>query len=206
MKIENFTYFFPEKPKLISKDQPLFKRLSDDPDWIAELKYNGSRLQLHNFDGKFEFWDRHHSKLNYQPSDWMMDNLNHSKLPKGYNLFDGELRHNKVVGVQDRIVLFDVFIWDGEMLLDKTFQERREILKSHFVEAMWDQDLKTQRLEITEHFYGNFDVVYNNVIEHPEIEGLVMKKLNSRFNLSRTSNIPSGWMMKVRKETGRHRF
>lgn len=199
MKIEQFTYFYPEKPKLIKKEQSLFQRVSNDDNWIAEFKYNGSRMLLHNFDGKFEFWNRHKNLLNFRPQPEMIQALKDANLPKGYNLFDGELRHNKVVGVRNKAILYDVFVWDGEVLLDKTFEQRREILENTF-------KCETEPLGITRQFEDNFDGCYDFALKNEELEGLVMKNLRGKLDISRTSNRPSMWMLKVRKETGRHRF
>ena len=199
MHLKSFKYFFPEKPKLISKDQPLFQRLNDNPSWIAEFKYNDNRLQLHNLNGKFEFWNRHNQLLSYKPTDKMINGLNKLDLPKGYNLFDGGLRHNKVVGVRNKIILFDVFIWDGEVLLDKTFKERRKILDSVL-------GYESETIRTTEQFNTHFNILYNNILNDPEIEGLIIKDLNGKLNLSRVSGQDSVWMKKIRKATGRHRI
>lgn len=199
MRINKFTYFYPEKPKLITKEQSLFLKLSNNPNWIGEYKYNGCRLQLHNINNGFGFWDRYNKKLSYRPTDEVLDTLSLLKLPKGYNLFDGELRHNKVIGVKHKIILYDVFVWDGEVLLDKTFEERRSILELYF-------KIRTDPVGITEQFKDNFRMIYDNVLDDPEIEGLVLKNKKGMLDLSRSSGRDSVWMMKVRKETGRHRF
>jgi hypothetical protein len=44
MKINGFKYFFPERPKLIHPDQ--VEQL-EGGEWVAEKKWNGSRLLLH---------------------------------------------------------------------------------------------------------------------------------------------------------------
>ena len=201
MKLSSFKYFYPEKPRLISKEQSLFSKVSQDPRWVAEYKFNGSRLQLHNLTpNHFEFWDRHGKQLVYKPDDSMKSALNEFSKPTGYNLFDGELRHNKVIGIRHKIVLYDIFIWNGELLIDKTFSERRKILESILSDNMDEQ------LSISRQFQNNFEKLFESAISIPEIEGLVMKKLSGMINLGRNSGINSMWMMKVRKQTGRHRF
>jgi ATP-dependent DNA ligase len=68
MKLDRFTYFYPERPRLLHIEQPLFESLSQDPNWVAEPKYNGSRLQLHYLDGAWQFWNRHGQPMDYRPS------------------------------------------------------------------------------------------------------------------------------------------
>ena len=43
------------------------------------------------------------------------------------------------------------------------------------------------------------------VIKDPEIEGLVMKKTNGLFKISRTSGLDSRWMYKVRRPNKNYR-
>ena len=125
--INSFKYFYPERPRLLHVDQPLFDQLSQNPSWVAEPKYNGSRLQLHVINGAFHFWNRHQEPLVYTPSREVLDSLRSLDL-KGYWLFDGEMRHNKTKGIKHQIVLYDVFIANGELLNAKPFWWRRQIM------------------------------------------------------------------------------
>lgn len=109
MTLDTFKYFYPERPKLLHIEHPLFEQLSEDPRWVAEPKYNGSRLQLHFINGVWEFWNRHEQPMDYEPSREVQEALAGLKI-RGYWLFDGELRHNKTRGVRHKIVLYDVFI------------------------------------------------------------------------------------------------
>jgi integrase/recombinase XerD len=57
MELNDFTYFYPEKPRLAQVNQALIDSLDSSPDWVAEPKYNGSRLQLHHMPtGEFQVW------------------------------------------------------------------------------------------------------------------------------------------------------
>lgn len=203
MKINAFTYFYPERPGLIHLDQPLFSRLSDDPAWIAEPKYNGSRLLLHRLpSGTWQFWNRHHERFNFVASGELVAALMALPLEPGkYYLFDGELRDRKVKGVRDMIVLYDVFIFGDELLTGTTFKDRRHILatlqkRGGFYEA----------LTIAPQFSFNFREVYDDLTPNPEIEGLVMKNLGGKLDLGRKRAANSGWMMKVRKPNNSYHF
>ena len=210
MHLNEFTYFYPEAPKLLHVGSDLFHRLSQDPAWIAEKKYNENRLELHcrarhymrrvPRHGYFEFWNRHHELLNYEPSEEMaealvllFENL------KGYCLFDGGLRHNKVKGVRHKIVIYDIFVWNSELLLREQFDERRKRIADLFPN---DESI----IRIPEHYPGSFDQTYCRVIEDDEIEGLVMKRLTGKIKPGRSAPIDSNWMFKVRKPSGRYKF
>lgn len=199
MNIESFKYYYPEKPQLININQPLFNKVSENDKWVAEYKYDGSRLQLHVIDNSYLFWSRHGKQLDYRPNIEMIDELNKLNLPSGYFLFDGELRHNKVKGVYNKIIIYDVFIWNNELLINKPFEYRRKILESVF-------KIEKEPLGITKQFNTNFNDIYNSVISNNEIEGLVMKNMNGKLNINTVSNQNSNWMLKVRKESSRYRF
>jgi ATP-dependent DNA ligase len=195
MKIKKFCYFYPEKPRLVHIDQPLFSELSEYEHWIAERKYNGSRLQLH-IAGDLQFWNRHGQKMDYQCTPEIGEAF--SKIA-GYTLFDGELRHNKVQGVRDKIILYDVFIWRDELLIDKPFWYRRNILEYLF-------PVNGEPVGITEQFHESFPALFDDVIRDQEIEGLVMKNTRGMLNLGRTGNQESNWMYKVRRPNNSYRF
>ena len=199
MKIKKFTFFYPERPFLIHIDQPMFEELSRKANWIGEKKYNGSRLELHYINNDFQFWNRHNEKLCYEPDDEVREALDEFKteLPNGYCLFDGELRHNKTKGVRQKIILWDTFIWNHE-LLTKPYWYRRGLLDTLEIEG--------EPLGRPETFKDNFLEVFKDVITDPEIEGLVMKNIRGNLKLGRTSASPSGWMYKVRKPSGRYQF
>jgi len=206
MRFSKFTYFYPEAPTLIHRDSELVVKLSNDPQYVAEPKYNGCRLELHVIDGECQFWDRHGKRLQYDSK--CVETIREAfkaLFPKGYYLFDGELRNNKVTGIRNKIVLWDCFIWDGEFLGNVPYCLRRLKLS-----GFCSVDNKLDICLIAQH-NTNFKWWYNEYISgargNPdEFEGLVMKDINGKLNLSRTKNNNSSWMYKIRKETGRHKF
>ena len=202
MIINDFTYFYPEKPVLINIQQPLFSRLSENKDYYAEKKYNGQRLELHYLPEPqhFEFWGREGERLTYVPNKDIMDALSifKSKLT-GYCIFDGELRHNKTKGVQHKMILWDIFMWNGRLLVDMFREERREMLKSLL-------KVEGEPIGMTEQYPGNFKELFEEFTKDPEIEGLVMKKRKGMLNLGRKAGQKSRWMYKVRRPTKNYRF
>jgi ATP-dependent DNA ligase len=203
MKLDRFTYFYPERPRLLHIEQPLFESLSQDPNWVAEPKYNGSRLQLHYLDGAWQFWNRHGQPMDYRPSLEVMEALDGLDL-KSYWLFDGELRHNKVKGVQHKIMLYDVFAGEGQLLLSAAFQDRRHlltcVLRPHLLVE------PDSALGLPCHYRDSFREFFLKLTQDEEIEGLVLKDLRGRLNLGRTKAAESAWMWKVRKPSGSYQF
>lgn len=206
MKINNFKYFYPEKPNLT-----LLENIGqfDGPEWLAEPKYKGSRLQLHIIDGKPLFYSRHGSPLVYNkdPDKTIVGELR-EKFPVGYYLFDGELRHNKVIGIRNKIVLWDCFIYKNELLNNMAYNNRMKFVDCNFT--------KTGTISSINRYlncYSNeyFKLVYNDYISgkygnSTEFEGLVLKKLDGMLNLGSTRGIDSRWMFKIRKPSNSYKY
>ena len=174
MQISNFTYFYPEKPVLISVDQALFQTLSENEDWVGEKKYNGIRLELHKIRNDFHFYGRHNDRLSYQPSDEMLDALKSINWPSGYCALDGELRHNKAIGVKHKIMFYDMFVWDNELQSHLKFGDRRQNILNIV-------NFDAEPLGCPYQYPNSFKDVYDSVITDDEIEGLVMKNQKSSF-------------------------
>jgi len=212
MKLKSFKYLYPEKPVLMQIGQDVFTELSNDPQWIAEPKYNGSRCIVHIINGKVEFWDRHGKKLDFDTNALYTEGRNKikkiliNKFGKvGYFVFDGELRHNKVRGIQCKLVIWDCFIFNHEVLNKLPYWARRSNIEEKMkvdsndpvtLIRQWKNDFKTVYDEYVSGKWGDPD----------EFEGVVMKNVNGKLNLGRVSGSPSNWMYKIRKQTGRHRY
>lgn len=194
--------FYPPKPILISIGQPLFSKLDRDPNVVAEMKYNDSRLVLKRSpQGEFEFWNRYGARFNYSPSENLLANLKRLNW-KGHCVLDGGLLHTKVKSVKHHVVLWDVIVWDGEEVIKKPFSERRVILEKVFeVSKLFDNNLLLSPQWKTE-----FRKLYHEVIKADYIEGLVMKRLDARMVLGKTSSPVVATMWKVRKPTKNYRF
>lgn len=200
MKFDTFTYWYPERPVLVPPASPLIDKLSEDPRWIAQPKLNERRLILHFINEEWQFWNRHNKRFDFKPDKELKENLAElASWLKGYWCFDGGLRHNKVTGIKSKVILWDVFLMNGEMLNNRPYWERGEILQTaiHF-------DLQSIRL--IQQYPDHFRSVFSDIIKDPEIEGIVMKNLDGKLNLSRTSGQDSAWMMKCRKPNNSYRF
>lgn len=188
------TYLFPPKPTLITITQPMFKKLEADPDYVAELKLNGTRLELHVFNSgeRFEFWNRHKKLLKYEPSKELLDHLKLIKW-QGDCIVDGELMHFKTIHIKHRIVLWDVFIWNGEYQGGKSYAERRAILEKAF------GSLAFMDLYINPQHKTGFRSIYEEYIKKDEVEGLVMKSLKAKLVVGKRDCPIVKYMWKVRK-------
>jgi len=215
MILNNIKYFYPEKPQLILINSDAFEEMSNDPDFVAEPKFNEQRCELRMINGHFEFWDRHGKLLKYnddynhkEEREEIEDVFRNTFGVEGYFAFDTGLRHNKVIGIQNKLVIYDMHIRNGQVLNKIPFMRRRYLLEGYF--GNWEYDISKNVHLINQH-KNNFQRVYDDYVngEHgnpDEFEGLVMKNLNGKLKLGRVSGADSLWMFKVRKQTGRHRY
>jgi ATP-dependent DNA ligase len=210
MKLKKFTYFYPEKPVLILIESEAFKKFSDDPDYIAEPKFNEQRCELHLINGVAHFWDRHGKELDYNKNASYAEGkkvITQIFVDKfgdmGYFIFDTGLRHNKVSGINNKLVIYDIHVYKDEVLNQLTFEERRNILEGYFK--------KNNDVDDTVHLIhqrpDNFKKWFKYYTDGSnEFEGLVMKNKKGKLKLGKVSASDSTWMFKVRIQTGRHRY
>jgi len=214
------SYFYPQVPTLISVTQPLFSQLDKDADTVAELKINGTHLILKRFEGDFvsdrryEFWGRDGKKLKYNPSSKVLGALDRLEWEGDCEL-DGELEHTKVHSRKHTIMLHDVIIWNGELLTDKTFAERRKILESLFdgrvilmdvVEKRDYVKLKNLTVYPAIQWKKGYKEVYDEYIKFDEVEGLVIKKLSALLKVGTRDCPIVTSMFKVRRPHKNYRF
>jgi ATP-dependent DNA ligase len=173
----------------------MFKKLNDDPDYVAELKLNGTRLELHVFNSgeRFEFWNRHKKILKYEPSKELLEHLRMIKW-EGDCMADGELMHFKTIHIKHRVVLWDVFVWNGASLVGgKSEDERHKILEDAF------GNLAFTDLYINPQYKSGFRKVYEENTERDEVEGLVMKSLKAKLVVGKRDCPIVKYLWKVRK-------
>lgn len=195
-------YFYPPKPTLITITQPMFRKLENDPDYVAELKLNGTRLELHVFnDGeRFQFWSRHGEKIkNYEPSKELLDHLRRVNW-EGDCVVDGELMHFKTIHIKHRVVLWDVFIWNGEYVGEKPYKDRRAILEGAF------GNLSFLDLYINPQWKSGFKEIFDRETKKNEVEGLVMKSLKAKLVTGKRNSPVVKYMWKVRKPGPTYRY
>ena len=200
-------YFWPNRPFLLQPTDPTVARLSADPNWSAELKFNGDRLclQKHSdptpwkqFDG-FVFANRHKDYLKrFEPSKTLLDELKSLNLPDGTQL-DGELLHFHTKAIKFKIVFYDIYVLGGKQITEPLYA-RRNILTDIFAGR------KFNHLSISEQHASDFSNLFNEVIKREEIEGLVMKDARGKITFNTTASNDVTWQFKCRKSSKNYAF
>jgi ATP-dependent DNA ligase len=218
--------YYPPKPLLISTDQPLFAKLEQRADVVAEPKYNGTRLILKRIVDDaihtgvwlkpyYEFWNRDGEILKYQPSTELLKQLDMIKW-EGDCVLDGELLHFKTKKIKHCVIIFDVYLWNGLQTLNWAFEDRRKLLEDKIlipddcIANPINGFFKNNTVRLAPQVLGgrkdHFRYFYEILIKFEEIEGLVMKSLTAKVVLGRRESPTVAYMWKVRKPGPTYRF
>ncbi|MCK9459589.1 MAG: hypothetical protein M0R80_08120 [Proteobacteria bacterium] len=213
-------YIFPPRPKNRVPPNQLPKYEATGK-WVVQRKFKGTRnvIQI-TPDGKVNFFNRHKEEHSQWTSTSAVRNqilaLNFER-GKEYWL-DSELLHAKVSKdtdpyLKNRIVVFDVLMVAGTYLLGAPNQmERLRILDeichhptqmepNHGI-ARW----VSENLWMAETFPNDFELHFQEKINLPEIEGLVLRRRDSVLDSVGTKEYECNWLIRCRKPEGHYQF
>lgn len=194
--------------------------------WVAQRKFNGQRNLVYiSAERDVELWSRHEDNgfehLNYELSADQRRLILGLNLPKGQDVvLDSELLHRKTKGhaganvaekwrqgCRDTIVLFDI-LYAGKYLSFWSQKDRLQLLNDICGDPKAREPggralIVNDRLWLAERFNSDFIPHFNEMLECPEIEGVVLRKLDSKL----IQNNPTcgqkkhevSWMVRVRK-------
>jgi len=170
-------YFYPPQPTRIWPTASLFLTLAKNPNWDAEIKYNGWRLLIFIEKHRPLFYNRHGTIIDIDTSVF-----DFSDVPN-YTVFDGELVDRRTKDLKNVVVLWDCPFFDGEDLKKQPLFERRQHLE------MWKIIPKTLQTKSKGQVY-RVQQYQNGIVElykaidlrdDPVEEGLVLKNKNSIY-------------------------
>ena len=174
-------------PMLLHKvDQPF-----DDKDWISELKLDGFRTIWTKYDDKVKIYTRHNNEITAN-----FPELHHLDVPDG-TVLDGEIIVSDDNGKPDfeavmerfrskksqhdiSFSVFDVLHYNKKCITDLPLLNRKEILNDIIPE---DTPLFNQVKWIQ-----GAGVDYFKLTQLHELEGIVLKKANSRYQVDKRSH------------------
>jgi ATP-dependent DNA ligase len=139
-------------------------------------------------------WTRHKT-LVHQPLKPLREAL--TGLPKG-SVFDGELLDFRATGASGRLYLFDILFFKGDNLVNRPLANRRGILEIAFKDYL----AGSRNIELTRQVMLGKKKLYSQSIEG-ENEGIVLKKLDSRYLASDSRCLQNPFWLKVKK-TSKH--
>jgi len=181
-------YYFPCKPNRLSPGSDLFRRLDNDPNWIAEVKKNGWRCLAYKEGGTLTLWTRHHTTINDPLPD--LRALLTEMLPDGCVL-DGELLQNRTKQVKGVYYVFDLLMLEGAPTTGLPLWNRRQLLETVVT--------PTGPITLATQYQIGKVKLYHDSIEGEANEGIVLKHINSTYNASESRCLQNPHWLKVKR-------
>ncbi len=212
MRYEEYNYLWPPRPE---KPIPTTSiQFYEKRNWVAQLKMNGTcTVVFVSPEGELTFKTRHDDDhKNWTPTT--KSTAIFDTLPRGnWHVFVCELLHSKTSMVKDTLYFFDVLVWEGEMLVGRTFTERMDLLQTIFDVGESDNVVSLGSdgyyilnsnawlaKTITSDLNAAWRVAENQKPEEgaPLIEGIVLKNPKSRLDLPGRQKDNGKWQVKCR--------
>jgi len=204
-----WTYLWPPRPQTTtSPDSTLFTSMSNDGDYIAELKFKGTRCIIVIDNGKIEFWNRHKEKQRWQAPKEVVDDLMKIFQSEKLIVLDGELMHDKCKVFKNKLYVWDILVNNSVAMAGTTYVERRAMLNSYIKQT---NDVGTHS-EITSNVWvaniisGDYCNVWNKYINLDFIEGFVWKNIKSKLKPCISEKSSGDWMIRCRKKSASYQF
>lgn len=214
-KYPTFKYIYPPRPENAIPYSDLDSW--DNGTMIAELKINGSNTSIYTNGDICKIMGRHNQTLsNFQISkEEIIENLYKPlNLNGNWIVLNGE-HLNKSKKCEDnrifnqKLILFDILVFDSNHLVGKTFDDRIVLL----------DDLYGQRKSNREYLFGISENIYHIKSHRSEfkklfdeytpidmVEGLVLKKKDSKLELGLTEKNNNKSQVKCRKKTLNYKY
>jgi ATP-dependent DNA ligase len=182
-------YIYPCKPNRLDRESALLQSLDNDPSWIAEVKRNGWRCIARKDDnGRLSLWTRHHALIN-DPLQELREQLN-GQLQPG-TMIDGELLERRTKTVKGEYYVFDLMFLTGQSCMHLPLIERHRLL----IGAV----LPTNHITIAEQHITDKILLYERSISTEDCEGIVIKRIASKYIGSLTRCEQHPYWLKVKR-------
>lgn len=203
------TYIFPPKPEHKIKPDSLHK--FDDGTYITEPKLNGSNCTIY-LDGKsFSQRNRHQGDIsNFKLKD---EDILPLYRGKGDMVIVGEYMNKSQKDKSGKVfnnkfVIFDILVYNGEQLIGSTTEERVKLLKELYGGVEFDEYLYivNENVFMVKFFEKDFLNLYNSITLIDMYEGLVLKRKSGKLERGAREKNNMGWQCKTRKPTLNYQF
>ena len=206
---KSFRYIYPPRPEINLPSSELDKY--DNGLWVGQPKLNGSNVTIFTNGTDLHIYNRHNSPLSnvkmlnneflslYRGNGWFVLNgeyMNKSKINQKGNVFN------------QKLVIFDVLVYDGVQTIGMTFDERIELLNKLFVSTEYDGYINkiSENVYIVKSFYQNFKNTYEKIVQIDMYEGWVLKKKGSKLKNGLSEKNNTDTQMKFRKPTKNYSY
>ena len=226
MQLAANSYIFPPRPtKAIPRDQ---SQIYADYGWLAQLKYNDTRILIKQSNGKTEIWNRHAERIrSYHPPEELQESIQNllkslKANPNKVTLLDGGLLDQKHQAIKDTIVIWDILVHNDDYKIDTTYESRKQILndlpstewvhQNHILGKQIQPGISIPIDYPSKYWDGLWEEIDTINKPHltqgrgPLIEGLVFKDPNGTLDYGFQEKNNDHWNARSRVKTGRHNF
>lgn len=206
MPFREFRTLYPPHPAITWKPSELHSLRG----YRAQYKYDDWHVLVYFFpNGKIRLYSRKKGPLpRYRPPSPLMQELGRLKLPPGeFHVLDGGLIHYRSDRVKNTIVLWDVLVHSSEYLLGTTYESRYRLLRK--ICGNPKKPVKLDRVPIALSIAPQLWLapllsddpkrLFDEASAVPEIEGLVLKKMNAPLERAHRMESNARWQIRVRK-------
>jgi ATP-dependent DNA ligase len=201
-------FIFPPRPRLTIPPNDLGRY--ETGEWIAQPKYNGSRILIQiTVDKKVFFWNRHGGIHKIYNAPLSVVNTFASMLIDGEIWLDGELLNKtKSVNTKHKFVLYDILVFNSIYLFGKPDQvDRFELLRKICgnpveLEKVCGGKLGfvvSEDIFLSHIFESEFLDHFNSYSDFDEVEGLVLRKKNSVIANFGNKEYDCNWLIRCRR-------
>jgi hypothetical protein len=200
---------YPPKPRgrLVPGNLPEYEKSGK---WLAQRKFNGTHILISISPDREVDIIRPGGEPTQQfsPTRELLDEIKSLSLESGKQYWlDGELLNNKTATEQykGKLVLFDV-LQAGRYLMGSPKQvERLQMLNAICRNPTQLEPnngialVATPNVWLAQSFFSDFVPRYRDFLDHPEIEGLMLRKRESTLDKSGSKKYLVDWMIRCRK-------
>jgi len=211
MKYSSPRYIYPPRPSNAIPNSDLV--MYDDETFVAQIKMNGSNCVLFTNGVKVIAMNRHNGVL----SNFKIESEEILSLYKGdgaWMVLNGEyLNKNKNdetgKSFNHKFIIFDILVYNGDYLIGKSLEYRIHLLDSLYGNKECEKEYLhgvSENVFRVKSYIRNFNDIFNKYTPIDVVEGLVLKRINSKLQISGSEKNNEGWQLKSRKSTKNYKF
>lgn len=210
IKYDKYTYLYPPRPEVKVRPESIIK--FDNSSMLGQVKLNGSCCTIYLNGTDYSIGNRHKGTIgNFKLKPVEVNRLYDGS--KGYRVVVGEYMNKSKKDENgktwnDKFVIFDILVNDGQHLVGSTYEQRLELLQEIYNTKPYNNyvDQITDNVFLIKSFTGDFTKLYHDVVKVDMLEGLVLKLKKGKLENGVGEKNNTGWQVKVRKSCKLYEF
>lgn len=182
-------YLYPSVPNRLDILSSYFTEIDNNTDWIGEVKKNGWRCEAYRDNNKLTLWTRRHTIITDTLPTLRIELFN--MIPE-MTIIDGELLEKRTKKVKELFYAFDILVYRNVPVFKYPWHERRLLLE-HVIKPI------PGLIELSDPVTMNKKSLYYNNIGTDDVEGIVLKKVDSPHMIGLKDCVDNPWWLKVKK-------